>query len=69
MLFTLISQSPGKSPGKRLKEPEVPEAQIIPRTFLTGLESKKKKKKKRLIFASSMVLKGSGNETVSMFSD
>lgn len=46
MLFTLISQSPGKSPGKRLKEPEVPEAQIIPRTFLTGLESKKKKKKK-----------------------
>lgn len=33
-------------PGKRLKEPEVPEAQIIPRTtFPTGLDSKKKKKK------------------------
>lgn len=43
-------------PGKRLKEPEVPEAQIIPRTtFPTGLDSKKKKKK-WLILATSMVL-------------
>lgn len=31
-------------PGRRLKEPEAPEAQIIPRTtFSTGLDSKKKK--------------------------
>lgn len=57
MLFTLISQSPGKSPGKRLKEPEVPEAQIIPRTFLTGLESKKKKKKKKINFCQLYGLK------------